>query len=376
MGWNEPEKGKDPWQGKNQPPDLDEIIKRIQRKIKSFFGGASNPSDKKPPSGASMGLLGMLFGLMAFILWVLSGIFIVDPAEQAAILRFGKYVETVGPGPHWIPQIISSKVVMNVDRVLDYSYSAQMLTRDENLVAVSIAVQYRISDLEQYLFNVANPEESLQQATSSSLRQVVGTTTLDQMITEGREVWGNRVQDTLVKTLDLYKPGILIVNVSPQPARAPESVQDAFDDAIKAQEDEKRFKEQAYAYAAKVVPIAQGNASRIKQEAEAFSKQAVLRAEGEVAGFLALLPQYLAAPQVMAERMYLETMEKVLNKSSKIIVDGKAGNLLYLPLDKLATTATPSSLNTAGYPNSDDNETADSIAGRDLTRPVARKGRD
>lgn len=380
MGWNEPEKGKDPWKGKNQPPDLDEVFKRIQEKLKKAFFGGTGKSDNKPSGNSSNGFLASMVILVAFIIWVLSGIFIVDPAEQAAILRFGKYVETVGPGPHWIPRVISSKIVMNVDRVLDYSYSAQMLTRDENLVAVSLAVQYRINDLQQYLFNVANPEESLKQATSSALRQVVGTTTLDQIITEGREVWGNSVQDSLIKTLDIYKTGILIVNVSPQPARAPESVQDAFDDAIKAQEDEKRFKEQAYAYAAKVVPIAEGNASRISQEAEAFSKQVVLRAQGEVAEFLALLPQYIAAPQVMSERMYLDTMQTVLNNSSKIIVDGKAGNLLYLPLDKLSTSQfDPQSENlklkkeNLADNNDGDNET---LAGRNLTRPTYRQGRD
>ena len=379
MGWNEPEKGKDPWKGKNQPPDLDEAFKRIHEKLKKVFGGAAGQPGNKSSNSSNGGLLAGMVILIAFLLWVLSGIFIVDPAEQAAVLRFGKYVETVGPGPHWIPRIISSKIVMNVDRVLDYSYSAQMLTSDENLVAVSLAVQYRIGDLQQYLFNVANPEESLQQATSSALRQVVGTTTLDQIITEGREVWGNRVQDSLIKTLDMYKTGILIVNVSPQPARAPESVQDAFDDAIKAQEDEKRFKEQAFAYAAKVVPIAEGNASRIKQEAEAFSKQVVLRAQGEVAEFLALLPQYMAAPQVTAERMYLDTMEKVLNNTSKIIVDGKSGNLLYLPLDKLSINqygSQPDSSKVkkgAADTNSDDNEI---LIGRDLTRPTYRQGRD
>lgn len=318
--------------------------------------------------------------LIAFILWALSGIFIVDPAEQAVILRFGKYAETVGPGPHWIPRFISSKIVMNVDRVLDYSYSAQMLTSDENLVSVSLAVQYRINDLSEYLFNVANPEESLQQATSSALRQVVGTTTLDQIITEGREVWGGRVQETLTKTLESYKTGILIVNVSPQPARAPESVQDAFDDAIKAQEDEKRFKEQAYAYAAKVVPIAEGKASRIQQEAEAYSKQVVLRAQGEVAEFLALLPQYNAAPQVTAKRMYLEAMQKVMNKSSTIIVDSKAGNLLYLPLDKLlGNQYVPQSENLKAIKNGTNvsNEEDNLIlSGRDLTRPTYSQGRD
>ncbi|KTD32693.1 protease subunit HflK [Legionella moravica] len=380
MGWNEPEKGKDPWKGKNQPPDLDEALKRIHEKLKNTFFGGNGSSENQSSGGSSGGLLAMIVALIAFILWVLSGIFIVDPAEQAVILRFGKYVETVGPGPHWIPRIISSKIVMNVDRVMDYSYSAQMLTSDENLVAVSLAVQYRISDLQQYLFNVANPEESLQQATSSALRQVVGTTTLDQIITEGREIWGNSVQDTLVKTLDIYKPGISIVNVSPQPARAPESVQDAFDDAIKAQEDEKRFKEQAYAYAAKVIPIAEGNASRIEQEAEAYSKQVVLRAQGEVAEFLALLPQFVASPQIMSERMYLETMQKVLNSSTKIIVDSKSGNMLYLPLDKIIgnqnatqTNSTKSKISTVNSANDNDSLI---LSGRDLTRPTYSQGRD
>lgn len=381
MGWNEPDKGKDPWKGKNQPPDLDEALKRITDKLKKIlFGNRGGKSGKESSRTSNGGLIAIMVILSAFLLWVLSGIFIVDPAEQAVILRFGKYVETVGSGPHWIPRIMSSKVTVNVDRVLDYSYSAQMLTRDENLVAVSLAVQYRIGDLQQYLFNVANPEESLKQATSSALRQVVGTTTLDQIITEGREVWGNRVQETLVKTLELYKTGIVIVNVSPQPARAPESVQDAFDDAIKAQEDEKRFKEQAYAYAAKVVPIAEGNASRIQQEANAFSQQVVLRAQGAVSEFQALLPEYIAAPDIMSKRMYLETMEKILMRTSKIIVDAKSGNLLYLPLDKLSLNQS------ANFPaestkknksaHDENNDTSSSIDGRDLDRPIYRQGRD
>ncbi|MGL5742113.1 MAG: FtsH protease activity modulator HflK [Legionella sp.] len=379
MGWNEPDKGKDPWKGKNQPPDLDEAFKRVHDKLKKMlFGGtAKTGNDPSKKSGSWLAAVSIL--LTVFLLWVLSGVFIVDPAEQAVILRFGKYVETVGPGPHWIPRIISSKIIMNVDRVLDYSYSAQMLTSDENLVSVSLAVQYRIADLRQYLFNVANPEESLQQATSSSLRQVVGTTTLDQMITEGREIWGNQVQDTLVKTLNLYNTGIYIVNVAPQPARAPESVQDAFDDAIKAQEDEKRFKEQAYAYAARVVPIAEGNASRIKQEADAYSKQVVLNAQGEVSEFLALLSQYVASPNIMAQRMYLETMQKVLTNTSKVIVDSKSSNLVYLPLDKLFAKSTDASAEIAKNTKAesgDASETENLVDGRELTRPVYRQGRD
>lgn len=343
MGWNDPDNGKDkdPWRGKNQPPDLDEALKRLQDKLKKIFKkgpDAQQPSKTVSNSGNGR-VLALAFLLVAFIIWALSGIFIVDPAEQAAILRFGKYTETVGPGPHWIPRLISSKVVMNMDRVSDYSYSAQMLTKDENLVSVSLVVQYRIGDLEDYLFSVADPQESLRQATSSALRQVVGQTTLDQIITEGREVWGNSVQDSLVNILGSYKTGMVIVNVSPQPARAPENVQDAFDDAIKAQEDEKRFKEQASAYEAQVVPIAEGNAKRVFEEARAFAEQIVFRAKGEAAEFLELLPEFTRSPIVTGERMYLDTMQLVLSNSSKVIVDSKSGNLLYLPLDKLMANA-------------------------------------
>lgn len=384
MGWNEPDKGNDPWSGKKQPPDLDEALKRLQAKFKKILSGHSTNNSSEPPVLAgSGGIIAAMIASIIFILWALSGIFIVDPAEQAAVLRFGKYLKTVGPGPHWIPRFIDSKIVVNVDRVSDYSYSAQMLTQDENLVSVAVAVQYRIGDLEAYLFNVADPLESLQQATSSALRQVVGTTTLDQIITAGREAWGINVQDSLVKILDTYKTGFVIVNVSPQPARAPENVQDAFDDAIKAQEDEKRFKEQAGAYKARVVPIAQGNAKRITAEANAYAEQVVLRAKGEVAEFLAMLPAYLQAPEVTSQRMYLDSMQQVLSKTHKIIVDGKAGNMLYLPLDKLAKTlpsvdkqpmitGSETIVQAAGTMNPDNSN----INGRDVVRQTIRQGRN
>lgn len=386
MGWNEPDKGKDSWSGKNQPPDLDEALKRLQRKLKTFM---RDRGPEKPGGGniepeiaaGGGGILALIIGVVVVVLWALSGIFIVDPAEQAAILRFGKYIETVGPGPHWIPRFISSKIVLNMDRVSDYSYSAQMLTKDENLVSVALAVQYRIGDLQEYLFNVADPQEGLQQATSSALRQVVGTTTLDQLITEGREAWGTSVQDSLIKILEIYKTGIVIVNVSPQPARAPENVQDAFDDAIKAQEDEKRFKEQAQAYEARVVPIAEGNAKRIFAEANAFAEQVVLRATGDAAEFLALLPEYLRAPTVTGERMYLDTMQQILSKSSKIVVDGKAGNMLYLPLDKLGTSSSLPKLTMEKIAATDNlsNQDADVntlFDGREIVRPTERSGRN
>jgi len=386
MGWNEPNHGKDPWGGKKGPPDLDEMLKRLHAKFKKTISlDKSIKSGAKLPDSLQGGgeLIVGIAALVIFILWALSGIFIVNPAEQAAILRFGKYVETVGPGPHWIPRFIESKQVINVDRVSDYSYSAQMLTKDENLVSVSLVVQYRIGDLEAYLFNVADPTESLHQATSSALRQVVGTTTLDEIITEGREAWGINVYDTLVKTLERYKTGLVIVNVSPQPARAPENVQDAFDDAIKAQEDEKRFKEQAYAYQARVVPIAEGNAKRIIKEAQAYAQQVVLRAQGDVAGFLALLPQYLQSPEVTAERMYLDTMSQIFSKTTKVVVDAKTGNFLNLPVAQLipsrdALSKSNGQKDSAGslLSNMDAERVMDTASDRYFTRQSSRPDRN
>lgn len=218
-----------------------------------------------------------------------------------------------------------------------------MLTQDTNLVEVSVAVKYQVADVPAYLFNVADPEESLRQATSSALRQVVGTTTLEQIITEGQEAWGLRVQESLIKILASYKTGIMVVKVDPQSARAPENVQDAFDDAIKAREDEKRFKARALAYKARVLPVAKGKSQRIREEAKAYALQVVLRARGEVAEFLALLPSYLQAPMVTSERMYLDSIQQVLQKSRKVIVDSNSHNMLYLPLDKL-TQALPAPL--------------------------------
>ncbi len=380
MGWNESNNDNDPWRGKS-PPDIDEALKRFHAKLKKIMGGRSHQpatSSEKKPSMPASGRLGALFACVVVLLWMISGIFIVDPAEQAAVLRFGKYVETVGPGPHWIPRFIESKIVSNVERVSDYSYSAQMLTKDENLVSVAVVVQYRIGDLQAYLFNVADPEESLEQATSSALRQVVGSTRLDQIITEGREAWGISVQETLTSILESYNTGIIIVNVSPQPARAPENVQDAFDDAIKAQEDEKRFKEQARAYEASVVPIAEGNAKRIFEESKAFEEQVVLRAEGEVAEFLAILPEYTRAPQVTSQRMYIDAIQRVMQQTSKLIVDGKAGNMLYLPLEKWAMSRTqentPDPVNLNMPKIQSDTESA-LLSGREIVRRVEPVGR-
>ena len=337
--WNRP-RGK----ANGSPPDLEEMLRKLKKQL-VFLLGKKNPLGSVPPNAGKSKKVaippqsGIFAGLLAAVvlsIWVISGVFIVAPAEKAVILQFGKYKETVGPGPHWIPSFIDSSTIVNVDTVLDYSYSAKMLTKDENIVSVSVAIQYRIGNLREYLFNAADPQESLQQATASALRQVVGHSTLNEIIAEGREVWGQNVETLLNRILSRYQVGIVITSVSPQPARAPSEVQDAFDDAINAQEDEKRFKEQAYAYSASVVPIAEGNAKRIITAAKAYEEQVIWHAQGETAVFSNLLPEYLRAPKLMRERLYLEMMENVLTKTSKVVVDDKnSKNVLYLPLESM-----------------------------------------
>lgn len=211
-----------------------------------------------------------------------------------------------------------------------------MLTQDENIVSVDLVVQYRIQHLKEYLFSVQNPEESLQQATASALRQVIGQTTLDNVLTSGREKVRQDTLAVLEKILKPYHTGLMITDINMQPVKPPEEVTAAFDDAIKAREDEQRFKNQAMTYANRSIPVAVGQASRLLAEADAYQQQIVLAAEGEVAQFLALLPQYHLTPQVTRQRMYIDTLQAVLSRSAKVLTDTpSSNNLMYLPIDKL-----------------------------------------
>lgn len=346
MAWNDSggsggNGGKDPWgnRGQQQPPDLDEALKKLQTKVNKLFsrGGRGGSGGSSAGAGFPGGTIGTaVIAIALAVIWVISGIFIVGPAEEAVILRFGKYKETMGPGPHWIPRFIDSKYVANVQKVSNFSYNAPMLTKDENIVSVQVAVQYRIGDLRQYFFNIVNPRESLQEATASALRQVVGHTTLDEVLTTGRAVVRAEVEKQLGTLLKRYQAGIVLTDVVMQPAKPPDEVKAAFDDAIKAQEDEQRFINQAQSYARRVTPIAQGQAKRIMQEAEAYKKQVILRARGEVSRFLAMLKEYQAAPRVTRERLYLDAVQQVLTNNHKILVDVKgSNNMFYLPLDQL-----------------------------------------
>ena len=329
------------------PPDLEDVFKKMWSGLKKKKNQQqdSGGSQQVPPSGGaksmSFGFGGMVVAILIIIvlavIWALSGIFIVQPAEQGAILRFGKYIKTVEPGIHWIPRFIESKYVVNVDQVNAIKLSQVMLTSGENFVKVEFAIQYKIGDLKEFLFNVKNPVSSLQQIVDSAVRQVVGTSQLDNILTVGREKVSRDVLKQINTLVQKYRNGITIVGVQMQPAQPPEQVQGAFDDVIKAREDNQRLQNEAEGYANRVVPVAKGVANAMLQKATAYAQKVVLLAKGNTALFDALLPKYTQAPQVTADRLYFDTMQNVMSHSHLIILDNsnKGGNLTVLPLNQL-----------------------------------------
>ena len=358
MAWNEPggnSNDKDPWGGRRGgdrqgPPDLDEALRKLQDNLNGLFGGRKRRGGDEGGSGTGkgggMGLLAVVFAGLA-ALWLYNAVYVVDEQEQAVILRFGKYYETVGPGLNIYLPPIDRKFQENVTRERAYSKQGQMLTEDENIIEVPLTVQYRVSNLQEFVLNVDQPEISLQHATDSALRHVVGSTSMDQVLTEGREQMAIDVRERLQRFLDTYKTGITVTQVNIQSAAAPREVQEAFDDVIRAREDEQREKNQAEAYANGVIPEARGQAQRIVEDANGYREEVVARAQGETDRFTRLLAEYRKAPEVTRERLYLETMQDLLGNTNKVLVTGDQGqnNLLYLPLDKMidnrASTAAP-----------------------------------
>ncbi|SDI53947.1 protease FtsH subunit HflK [Pseudomonas delhiensis] len=358
MAWNEPgdnsnKNDQDPWGGRRGggrqgPPDLDEAFRKLQDSLNRIFGG-KKPRGGSPVGGkgGGLGLFGIGLAVLA-VLWLYNAIYVVDEQEQAVILRMGKYYDTVGPGLNFYFPPIDRRFQENVTRERAYSKQGQMLTEDENIVEVPLTVQYKISNLKDFVLNVDQPEVSLQHATESALRHVAGSTTMDQILTEGREQMATDVRDRLQRFLDTYKTGITVTQVNIQSAAAPREVQEAFDDVIRAREDEQREKNQAEAYANGVVPEARGQAQRIIEEANGYRDEVVSRAEGEADRFSKLVAEYRKAPEVTRERLYLDSMQDVLSQSSKVLVTGQQGqnNLIYLPLDKMIDgrgSATPGS---------------------------------
>lgn len=363
MAWNEPGGNgnqHDPWgsggrkpgrnsgndggQRPNQgPPDLDEALKKLQDKVTNIFGGGKggNTGGTKPPSKFGGYGLTALVAVLVVAIWVAGGFYLVDQAERGVVLRLGKYHETVTPGLHWNPPIIDSVSKVNVTRIRSFNQNATMLTRDENIVQVSISVQYVVSNPKDYLLNVRGPERTLEYALDSSLRHEVGTTDLIQILTEGREILAQGVNNRLQRFLDYYGVGLTLETVNIESTSAPDEVQSAFDDVIRAREDRERSINQARTYENSVLPDAEGRAARIREEAQAYREAVTARAEGEASRFLALLKEYRQAPEVTRERLYINTMQEVLSNSSKVLVDTEEGsnNMMYLPLDRLGSSA-------------------------------------
>lgn len=357
MAWNEPggSGDKDPWGRKRDqgPPDLDQVVRNLQNKIAAIFGGGGRRGGGAGPGGSGNGLGASLIAAVAVALWLLSGLYIVQQGENAVVLRFGQKAEVTGPGLHWHwPFPIERKEIVNVEKVANLTLGyrrnekgvgtvkvqseALMLTQDENIISIEFAVQYKIKDAAEYLFNVNDPELTIAQAAESGVREVVGKNTLDHVLTAGRAEVEQTIKTILQEMLDRYKAGIYIVAVEMQEALPPEQVKAAFDDVVKAREDEQRLKNEAEAYFNDVVPRARGAAARITQEAQGYKGAVIARAEGDARRFAQIVSEYAKAPGVTRERMYIEAMEQVFSNTTKILVDQKgSGNMMYLPLDKL-----------------------------------------
>ena len=345
MAWNEPggNGDKDPWggnrgnRGNQGPPDLDEVFKNLQKKFGSLFGGKGGRS-----SGGGTGLAGGGFGIglviaILLVFWLATGFYKVEEAERGVVFRFGKHVETTQRGLHWhLPVPIERVEKVDVTKVFTIPLNSTMLTQDENIVDILGTVQYQIDNAEKYLFNVRGPELSLAQVTESALRESIGGSKMDYVITEGRGEIAIQVRGIIQEIVNNYETGLNIFKVNIQSAKPPEAVKDAFDDVTQAREDEERFKNEAEAYRNEVLPKARGAAARMREEAEAYRNEVIARAEGEAERFEQLLKEYKKAPQITRDRLYLDMMESVLSNSSKVMVDVEGGNnLLYLPLDKL-----------------------------------------
>src|SRR5690554_1288164 len=337
MAWNQPGSGnndRDPWKnqgGREQgPPDLDEAIRNLLGKL--GLGGNKQQGGNGAKSSRGLGVILVL----AVVIWFIAGFYTVKEAERGVVLRFGQYHNLVESGLHWRPFFVDTVETVDVSNVKQFQSEGFMLTQDENVVHVELDVQYRIVNPRDYLYAVETADRSLAQATDSALRYVVGHTTMDEVLTVGRESVRQNTLELLENIIAPYRLGIQVVDVNLLPARPPEAVKEAFDDAISAQEDEQRFIREAEAYAREIEPLARGQVRRILQEAQAYREQTVLRAQGEVARFEELLPQYKAAPTVTRERLYLETLEKIYANNAKVLVDvDGSNNMLYLPLDKI-----------------------------------------
>jgi len=346
MAWNEPGgNNQDPWGGnrnKNDgPPDLDEALKNFQKKVDGLFGGKGGKNNGDSNGGGGFSTVSIIAGLVIVAIgYVALGFYQLDEKERALILRLGKFHSIEEPGLHWNPPLIDKRFPINVTEERQYRTGGLMLTEDESIVEVPVTVQYNIADVKAFILNVNDPNSSLQHATDSALRHVVGSTELNQVLSEGRGKIASEMQQRLQEYLDNYGTGINIVGVNIQEGKPPAAVKQAFDDVVNAKEDRERLKNEAQAYANGIVPEARGKAQRTIEEANAYRDQVIAKAEGESERFNQLLSEYVKAPEVTRERLYIDAIESVMANSSKVLIDVEGGNnMMYLPLDKITEQA-------------------------------------
>ena len=414
MSWNEPGGDKkDPWSGRGDqkgPPDLDEAIRSLQEKIAKFFGGGDGDNNgdgnnghrsNQFTQGSPIKGLSFLAG-GAVVLWGLSGFYTVDEGNHGVETRFGHYIGTTQSGLNWhLPAPIERVEIVNVkqQRYIEVGYrsggselatgsvpkEALMLTKDENYVDVRLAVQYQVKDAKQFLFNIVNPALTLKQVTESALRGVVGSSTMDFVLTQGRSEIVTLIKKEIQDVMDSYQSGIQVTSVNLQDAQPPEQVQNAFEDAIKAREDEQRLINEAEAYSNDVVPKARGAAARKIQEAEGYKEQVIAQAQGETNRFTKLLAEYAKAPDVTRKRLYIESMEAVLAGTNTVMIDAKGGNnVMYLPIDKMlqhagnpAPTVNPSAspIEQVQVPSQQQSVVAEPVLERNTIRSRDARGR-
>ena len=356
MSLNDPQWGRRP--GGNQgPPDLEELWRNFNRKLEGLFGrrGGGDGKDQPPQAPRNMGGgIGLLVGIV-FAVWLASGFYIVPEGQRGVVLRFGKYLETTMPGPRWhLPYPVESAQVVNLlgVRTVEVGYrnnvkskilkESLMLTDDENIIDVQFAVQYVLKSPNDYLFNSREPDESVLQVAETAIREIVGKSSMDFVLYEGRAEVAARAHKLMQAILDRYGTGINISKVTMQNAQPPEQVQAAFDDAVRASQDRERQKNEGQAYANDIVPKARGMAARLGEEAEGHRQRVTEQAEGDASRFRQIVLEYNKAPQVTRDRLYIEAMQQIMSSVSKVIIDQKGGNnLLYLPLDKLMQITSP-----------------------------------
>ncbi len=402
MAWNDPQWGKGGGNGGGGPPDLDELWRRFNQRLNGMLGskggngggdsGGNRPLGGGMPSFHIPGGAGILVVLAALV-WMASGFYIVDTGQRGVVLRFGKYVETTQPGPRWhLPYPFESVEVVNVEQVrtVEVGYrnnvkskvlsESLMLTDDENIIDLQLSVQYTLKDPEDYLFMNREPDEAVMQAAETAIREIVGKSKMDFVLYEGRAEVADRATKLMQNILDRYKTGVSISKVNMQNAQPPEQVQAAFDDAVKAGQDRERLKNEGQAYANDVIPKAKGVAARLKEEAQGYKQRVVANAQGEADRFRQIQIEYAKSPQVTRERMYQDAMQQVMSSTTKVMVDDKqGGNLLYLPLDKLiqatSSAASVDAMAPQAAPNAPSNADTEAARVRDTLRGRDREAR-